>query len=92
MLLDESRVVVQNAIYKTAASIKLRPAGLSPLPFLKLFCQVCPADSCLIAAHHFWGPLEETKEEETINVPPAPSCRQNKVSPTPQPFFVSPCD
>lgn len=50
---DDSRVSVQNAIYKTPASTKTRPAGHSPMPFLKWFCQLCRADSSLIAAHHF---------------------------------------
>lgn len=74
--LDDSRMSVQNAIYKAPASIKARPAGRSPMPFLKWFCQVCCADSCLIAAHHFWGPLEKERNQ-------CPSCskpRQSKVS------------
>lgn len=82
--LDDSRVSAQNAIYKTPASIKARPAGRSPMPFLKCFCQVCRADSCLIAAHHCWGPLQEERNQ----CPPCFNPRQNKAFSPCTPFCL----
>lgn len=42
-------------------STETRPTGCSPLPFLRCLCQLCCADSPLIAAHHFWEPLKEER-------------------------------
>lgn len=76
--LDDSRVCVRNAISIPRASIKARPAGRSPMSFLKWFCQVCLADCCLIAAHHFWGPLE--KERNQCPCPAPTPARIKRVS------------
>lgn len=60
---DDSRVSAQNAIYETPASTQTRPTGHPPMPSLTRFCQLCCADSCLIAAHHFWGLLQEERNQ-----------------------------
>lgn len=56
---------------QTPASIKTRPAGCTPVSFLKRFCQVCRAESCLIAVHHFWGPLGKERNQFSSSTNPS---------------------
>ena len=58
MWLDEAHSVsAQKCNIQTPASIKARPAGQSSSVISLLVCQLCWGHSCLIAVHHFWGPL-----------------------------------